>query len=94
MYGAYGSRSIHSKCSPSVIKQSLSLLIHGFFLSFRGYLAPEYAVNGRLTRKADIYSFGVLLVEIVCGRNNTNTKLPVGEQYLLEKVWFLNALET
>ncbi|KAK4771496.1 hypothetical protein SAY87_032028 [Trapa incisa] len=52
-----------------------------------GYLAPEYAVNGRLTRKADVYSFGVLLVEIVCGRNNTNTKLPLGEQYLLEKTW-------
>lgn len=39
--------------------------------------------------KADIYSFGVLLVEIVSGRNNTDTKLPAGEQYLLEMVWFL-----
>ncbi|KAF1899386.1 hypothetical protein Lal_00019514 [Lupinus albus] len=29
-----------------------------------GYLAPEYAIRGQLTRKADIYSFGVLLVEI------------------------------
>ncbi|CAL5364690.1 unnamed protein product [Camellia sinensis] len=38
-----------------------------------GYLAPEYAIRGQLTRKADIYSFGVLLVEIVTGRCNTNT---------------------
>ncbi|KAM7499084.1 hypothetical protein LguiA_023498 [Lonicera macranthoides] len=54
-----------------------------------GYLAPEYAIRGRLTRKADVYSFGVLLVEIVSGRCNTNTLLPVEEQYLLEKTWQL-----
>lgn len=52
----------------------------------RGYLAPEYAVRGQLTRKADIYSFGVLLVEIVSGRCNTNSLLPIGDQYILEKV--------
>ncbi|XWS27518.1 hypothetical protein CRYUN_Cryun26dG0121800 [Craigia yunnanensis] len=54
-----------------------------------GYLAPEYAIRGQLTRKADIYSFGVLLIEIVGGRCNTNTQLPVGEQYLLERTWDL-----
>ncbi|OAY28761.1 hypothetical protein MANES_15G092500v8 [Manihot esculenta] len=52
-----------------------------------GYLAPEYAIRGQLTRKADIYSFGVLLLEIVCGRSNTNRRLPPEEQYLLERVW-------
>ncbi|KAJ9153526.1 hypothetical protein P3X46_026954 [Hevea brasiliensis] len=52
-----------------------------------GYLAPEYAIRGQLTRKADIYSFGVLLLEIVCGRANTNRRLPPEEQYLLERVW-------
>lgn len=54
-----------------------------------GYLAPEYAVRGQLTRKADIYSFGVLLVEIVSGRCNTNSLLPIGDQYILEKAWDL-----
>ncbi|KAJ1430705.1 Serine/threonine-protein kinase, active site [Sesbania bispinosa] len=52
-----------------------------------GYLAPEYAIGGRLTRKADIYSFGVLLVEIVSGRCNTNSRLPIEEQFLLERAW-------
>ncbi|XP_028051350.1 cold-responsive protein kinase 1-like isoform X1 [Camellia sinensis] len=54
-----------------------------------GYLAPEYAIRGQLTRKADIYSFGVLLLEIVSGRCNTNKRLCAEEQYLLERVWKL-----
>ncbi|KAL3643237.1 Cold-responsive protein kinase 1 [Castilleja foliolosa] len=54
-----------------------------------GYLAPEYAIRGQLTRRADIYSFGVLLIEIVSGRNNTNTRLPIDEQYILERTWQL-----
>ncbi|XP_020585384.1 probable leucine-rich repeat receptor-like serine/threonine-protein kinase At3g14840 isoform X2 [Phalaenopsis equestris] len=54
-----------------------------------GYLAPEYAVRGQLTRKADIYSFGVLLVEIISGRNHTNTRLPYEDQFLLERIWTL-----
>ncbi|PWA71617.1 protein kinase-like domain-containing protein [Artemisia annua] len=49
----------------------------------QGYLAPEYAIRGQLTRKADIYSFGILLLEIVTGRPNQNRRLPVEEQYLL-----------
>ncbi|XP_076928025.1 putative LRR receptor-like serine/threonine-protein kinase At1g07650 [Bidens hawaiensis] len=35
-----------------------------------GYMAPEYALRGHLTYKADVYSFGVLALEIVSGRNN------------------------
>ncbi|PRQ17283.1 putative protein kinase RLK-Pelle-DLSV family [Rosa chinensis] len=35
-----------------------------------GYMAPEYLVRGQLTDKADVYAFGVLVLEIVCGRKN------------------------
>ncbi|XP_024987335.1 probable LRR receptor-like serine/threonine-protein kinase At1g07650 [Cynara cardunculus var. scolymus] len=35
-----------------------------------GYMAPEYALWGLLTYKADVYSFGVLALEIVAGKNN------------------------
>ncbi|KAF6155796.1 hypothetical protein GIB67_039127 [Kingdonia uniflora] len=36
-----------------------------------GYLAPEYAMHGQLTKKADVYSFGVLMLEIISGRSNS-----------------------
>lgn len=38
--------------------------------AFSGYMAPEYIVHGQLTEKADIYSYGVLVLEIVTGRKN------------------------
>ncbi|KAL9388568.1 hypothetical protein Peur_017173 [Populus x canadensis] len=52
-----------------------------------GYLAPEYAISGRLTRKTDVYSFGVLLLEIVSGRKATDFDPELGEHYLVEKAW-------
>jgi len=33
-------------------------------------MAPEYLIRGQLTDKADVYSFGVLVLEVVCGRRN------------------------
>lgn len=33
-------------------------------------MAPEYALWGYLTYKADVYSFGIVLLEIVSGKNN------------------------
>ncbi|EEC69662.1 hypothetical protein OsI_39083 [Oryza sativa Indica Group] len=50
-----------------------------------GYLAPEYAIRGQLTKKADVYSFGVLLLEIVSGRCHTDPRLPLQDQFLLER---------
>ncbi|OWM76085.1 cysteine-rich receptor-like protein kinase 2 [Punica granatum] len=39
-----------------------------------GYMAPEYLAHGQLTEKADVYSFGVLLLETVTGRQNNRGK--------------------
>ncbi|XP_056175532.1 probable LRR receptor-like serine/threonine-protein kinase RFK1 isoform X2 [Syzygium oleosum] len=43
-----------------------------------GYMAPEYALWGYLTYKADVYSFGVLVLEIVSGQSN-NSFVPSDE---------------
>ncbi|KAI9169290.1 hypothetical protein LWI28_010272 [Acer negundo] len=39
-----------------------------------GYMAPEYLAHGQLTEKVDVYSFGVLVLEIVTGRQNNRSK--------------------
>ncbi|CBI38464.3 unnamed protein product, partial [Vitis vinifera] len=35
-----------------------------------GYMAPEYAMHGNFSVKSDIYSFGVLILEIMSGQRN------------------------
>ncbi|KAL8479444.1 hypothetical protein ACS0TY_026367 [Phlomoides rotata] len=55
-----------------------------------GYLAPEYAMRGHLTEKVDIFSFGVLALEIVCGRPNSDPTLEDDKVYLLEWAWNLH----
>ncbi|OVA06500.1 Protein kinase domain [Macleaya cordata] len=50
-----------------------------------GYLAPEYALLGQLTKKVDIYSFGVLLLEIVSGRSCSTSAW--GEELMLLVDW-------
>ncbi|CAK9268853.1 unnamed protein product [Sphagnum jensenii] len=49
-----------------------------------GYLSPEYATLGKLTEKMDVFSYGVLLLEIVSGRKNIDLSLETNKIYLLE----------
>lgn len=42
-----------------------------------GYLAPEYAMWGKVSESCDVYSFGILLLEIISGRKPIE-KLPGG----------------
>ncbi|GMH05435.1 hypothetical protein Nepgr_007275 [Nepenthes gracilis] len=54
-----------------------------------GYLAPEYAMGGHLTMKADVYSFGVLILEVVSGRSSSKAEWGGTNKRLLEWAWDL-----
>lgn len=57
-----------------------------WIMSCSGYLAPEYALHGQLTKKADVYSFGVLIIEIISGRSVSKGWLSDMDKLLLEWV--------
>ncbi|KAL9688059.1 hypothetical protein QQ045_032472 [Rhodiola kirilowii] len=54
-----------------------------------GYMSPEYAMEGRFSEKSDVFSFGVLLLEIVSGRRNTSFHQDDSSLSLLGLVWSL-----
>lgn len=62
------------------------MTIPGNFNFSSGYMAPEYAMRGHLTDKADVYSFGIVALEIVSGRSNTSFRAKEEAFYLLDWV--------
>ncbi|KAL6225356.1 hypothetical protein ACLB2K_004206 [Fragaria x ananassa] len=53
----------------------------------KGYVAPEWHRKMPITVKADVYSFGIVLLEIVCCRRNVEWSLPEEEAILDELVY-------
>jgi hypothetical protein len=51
-------------------------------------LAPEYAGCGSITNKADVYSFGVLVLQLITGRKAIDNERADGENILTEWVSF------
>ena len=51
------------------------------------YLAPEYASSGKLTDRSDVFSFGVVLLELITGRKPVDSSQPLGDESLVEWVW-------
>lgn len=52
-----------------------------------GYMAPEYLVEGRLTEKVDVYSYGVLVPEIISGERNNNYQHDDSLDTLVTMAW-------
>lgn len=40
------------------------------FLAYSGYMAPEYVMFGKFSTKSDVFSFGVVLLEIISGKKS------------------------
>ncbi|WJX46314.1 hypothetical protein P8452_33129 [Trifolium repens] len=54
-----------------------------------GYMSPEYAMEGRYSTKSDVFSYGVLLLEIIAGKRNTHCEIGRASPNLIGHVWTL-----
>ncbi|KAL3627037.1 putative serine/threonine-protein kinase pbl21 [Castilleja foliolosa] len=70
-----------AKLGPIGDNKHVSTLVMGTY----GYCTPEYAMSVKLTLKSDIYSFGVVLLELITGRKAMEFSKKPGEQNLV--VW-------
>eukprot|EP00250_Pteridium_aquilinum_P012879 c21001_g1_i1 orf=329-2410(+) len=61
-------------------KKSNVMVLEGTF----GYIAPEVVETGKMTTKADVFSFGIVVLEVACGRRAID-----GGEVLLDSVWEL-----
>ena len=74
-----------------MLRVSVLLLIMDcvLYVLVRGYTAPEYVLHGQLSAKVDIYSYGIVVLEIISGQKSTDMKAvddDGDEDYLLRRV--------
>ena len=68
------------------INLTFKLIINLLILICSGYMAPEYAMFGQFSIKSDVFSFGVLILEIVSGQKITSFRNGENVEYLLNYV--------
>ncbi|CAI5477932.1 unnamed protein product [Closterium sp. Yama58-4] len=68
-----------AKDGPAGENTHVSTMVVGTY----GYTAPEYLQTGHLTAKSDVYAFGVVLLELLCGRRAVDIDRPGDEKNLV-----------
>jgi len=70
-----------------------NVVINAIYAPNSGYMAPEYAMERLFSVKSDVFSFGVILLEIISGKKNSGFYLTDHAQTLLAYVCFFCLLE-
>ncbi|ESQ30224.1 hypothetical protein EUTSA_v10011404mg [Eutrema salsugineum] len=85
---AKGLSYLHEDCNPKTIHRDVkaaNILIDDSYeakladFGLASYLAPEYASSGKLTDKSDVFSFGVVLLELITGRRPVDKSQPFAD---------------
>ncbi|XP_027343111.1 G-type lectin S-receptor-like serine/threonine-protein kinase At4g27290 [Abrus precatorius] len=71
-------------CGDNQIEGNTNIIVGTY-----GYMAPEYAIDGLFSIKSDVFSFGILLLEIVSGKKNRDLSYTSNSYNLIGLAWRL-----